>query len=565
MRVLKGKSVFGEIVTGQIYCFKKDDERIPKTFNPNTNEEIERFELAKKNAAREITKLYEKALCEIGEEDAAIFAIHKAILEDPDYNAAIYTMIRNVKVNAEYAVWVVATELAEEISGLAQEYIKERSADIMDVSDRIIKFLIGRVPDVMQTSGDVIVYARNLVPSQTLELDRRKVNAFVTALGTVSSHTAILARTMGIPAVVGTGEGVDADDIDGHFGVVDGFTGEFYIDPDEETFTRLMQKKERESEKRRTLNSFSGLENISMCGRRLALLANICSVEEIKNALSNDAAGIGLFRSEFIYLGAGGFPDEEFQYNTYKTVLKAMTGRQVVIRTMDLGADKSVPGFDFGAEENPSLGYRAIRICLTHQDIFRTQLRALLRASVHGNLAIIFPMIISMNEIMQIKRILAEVREELRSGGYAFSESVPIGIMIETPAAVMISDQLAGEADFFSIGSNDLTQYTLAVDRYNAMLDGLYDTHHEGLLRMIKLAVDNIHRAGKPISICGELATDEELLKVFLAMGVDALSVPPDMILPLRRVLRATDISTCRCNLLRQYCISACPEAVFPE
>lgn len=532
--VLEGKSVFGGIAIGKLSVYHKKDNQVKRIKVTDTEKEVSRFTAAKETAKEQLAGFYEKALKEVGEVNAAIFEVHQMMLEDLDYLESITNMIHTQEVNAEFAVATTGDNFSQMFAAMDDDYMKERAADVRDISNRVISILQGAENGKMTGEEPVILLADDLAPSETVQLDKSKVLSFVTRHGSTNSHTAILARTMNIPALIG----IDfAEDVDGRLGIVDGYKGTFYIDPDEETLKKYRAIQEEDEQKKRLLLELKGKENITKSGRKINLYANIGSVADVANALANDAGGIGLFRSEFLYLEAEDYPSEEAQFLAYKTVAENMAGKKVIIRTLDIGADKQVDYFHLGKEENPAMGYRAIRICLDRKDIFKTQLRALYRASYYGTISIMFPMIISVAEVHQIKEVIAEVKAELSAEGLPYKD-VETGIMIETPAAVMISDLLAKEVDFFSIGTNDLTQYTLAIDRQNPKLDNIYDSHHEAVLRMLQMVVDNGHKEGCWVGICGELGADTGLTETFLEMGFDELSVSPSMILKVREKIR---------------------------
>lgn len=542
MYVIKGKSVFGGIAIGKISFYKKSKEKIKRYKVDDTKLELERFHKARQTAIAQLEKLYNKALTEVGEANAAILQVHQMMLNDLDYLDSIENIITNQGVNAEYAVGVTGDNFARMFSSMDDEYMKERAADVQDISNRIVRVLSKEENNDFQLTEPVIIAAEDLAPSETVQLDKNKVLSFITRQGSTNSHTAILARTMNIPAVIGVGSELK-DEYDGKLAVVDGFTGTVYIEPEEVLLEEMKARKKEDEEKKALLQELKGKENITKDGQKINVYANIGNSTDIGAVLQNDAGGIGLFRSEFLYLEKDTFPTEEEQFSVYKYVAESMAGKKVIIRTLDIGADKQIDYFNLPKEENPALGYRAIRICLTDKEIFKTQLRALYRASAFGNIAIMFPMIISLEEVLEIKEIVREVKDQLRSTGIEFNENLELGIMIETPAAVMISDLLAKEVDFFSIGTNDLYQYTLALDRQNPKLDRFYDPHHLAALRMIKMTVDNAHKNGIWVGICGELAGDLSLTGTFLKMGVDELSVSPGLVLPLRSKIRETDVS----------------------
>ena len=540
MQIYKGKSVFGGIAIGKISVYKKDEQLVKRVKIEDADAEMERYTAARNIAAAQLQKLYDKALKEVGEANAAIFEVHQMMLEDEDYNESVENIIHSQMVNAEYAVASTADNFAQMFEAMDDDYMRGRAADVRDISERVITVLAGGAGSGLDSDEPVIIAADDLAPSETVQLDKDKVLSFVTAHGSENSHTAILARTMGIPALIGTG--IDLDEtVDGKLGIVDGTNGVVYVDPDAELLEEMKNKQQEEQEKKRLLQTLKGKENITLDGQKVMLYANVGNIKDLGIALQNDAGGIGLFRSEFIYLGQDHYPTEEEQFQIYKTVAETMAGRRVIIRTLDIGADKQCDYFELDKEDNPAMGLRAIRICLTRPEIFKTQLRALFRASVYGNINIMYPMIISVDEVRQIKAIVEEVKAELTEQGIEYGNPAQ-GIMIETPASVMMSRELAEEVDFFSIGTNDLTQYTLAIDRQNSKLDKFFDSHHPAVLRMIQMTVENAHKAGIWCGICGELGADQALTKDFLAMGVDELSVSPGSILPLRRIILETDV-----------------------
>ena len=541
MKVYKGKSVFGGIAIGKIQVYGKGEKQVKRTKVEDTEAEILRCRQATQEAMNQLKALYEKALQEAGEAGAAIFEIHQMMLEDEDYQESVENIIHTQEVNAEYAVVQTGDNFAQMFASMEDDYMRGRAADVKDISERLLSILQGEEEEKMSVKEPVIIVADDLAPSETVQLDKDMVLSFVTVHGSLNSHTAILARTIGIPALVGTGLSLD-ETIDGKLGIVDGTDGTFYVEPDEETLSRLQKVRQVELLKKELLQTLKGKENITLDGQNIRLYANIGNIKELEAALQNDADGIGLFRSEFIYLGRDDFPTEEEQLTIYRTVAQAMGKKRVVIRTLDIGADKQCDYFQIDKEENPAMGCRAIRFCLTRPEIFKTQLRALFRASAFGKIAIMYPMITSVWEVRRIKEIVEEVREELKGRGIAYGEPEQ-GIMIETPAAAIISDRLAREVDFFSIGTNDLTQYLLAIDRQNTALDDFCDTRHPAILRMIEQVVENAHRAGIWAGICGELGADLELTRDFLAMGVDELSVSPERILPIRKIVLETDVS----------------------
>ena len=536
MVVCQGKSVLKGIAIGKIYLYEKQEYVLEQKQVADAEAEVARFEAAKETAIGQLDDLYEKALAEAGEEQAMIFDVHKMMLDDGDYLDAITGLIRSEKVNAEYAVHTTGEQFAAVFASMDDDYMKARSADVKDISGRVIRILAGIGDGSIASEEPVILLADDLTPSETVSLDKSKILAFVTRNGSANSHTAILARSMNIPALVQTDvellkeyHGMDA--------VVDGLDGKLYLDPEEAVLAELVQKKEACGRERAELEKLIGLDNVTRDGRKINVYANIGSPEDVDKVLLNDAGGIGLFRSEFLYLGREDYPSEEEQFEIYKEVLSRMEGKKVIIRTLDIGADKQVDYFKLPKEENPAMGYRAIRICLDRIDVFKTQLRAIYRASVYGTAAIMFPMIISVKEILRIKEIVEEVKAELSAAGIEIAP-VELGIMVETPAAVMISEELAKEVSFFSIGTNDLTQYTLAIDRQNQSLDTIYDSHHPAVLRMIRMTIENGHKGGAWVGICGELGADTTLTKTFVDMGIDELSVSPTYVLGLRKAIR---------------------------
>ena len=544
MREYTGKGVYGAIAVGKISIFKKQDTVIQRTSVADTEAEKARVEAAKTAASEQLQAIYEKALKEVGETNAQIFEIHMMMLEDEDYNESIQNIIDTQKVNAEYAVSVTADNFAEMFSAMDDAYMQARAADVRDISDRIIANLTGTAAAQNTSSEKVIICADDLAPSETVSLDKDKVLAFVTAHGSSNSHTAILARNMNIPAVIGVGSDFLKEVQDGTEAIVDGFTGEIFVEPDETTRQRLLEKQKADEEKKRLLLELKGKENVTKDGTKVNIYANIGSVDNIGAVLLNDAGGIGLFRSEFLYLENNDYPSEEQQFLAYKRVLESMAGKKVIIRTLDIGADKQVDYFHLKKEENPAMGFRAIRICLTRPEIFKTQLRALYRASIYGNLGVMFPMITSVSELEKILAICEEVKAELREQSVTYSDTMELGIMIETPAAAIISDRLAPMVDFFSVGTNDLTQYTLACDRQNPDIEPFIDTHHEAILRLIEMSAKNAHANGAWIGICGELAADAALTETFLRMGIDELSVSPAFVLKVRDAVRNVDLRT---------------------
>ncbi len=542
MKQFTGKGVYGAVAMGKISLFKKQDTLIQRTSVTDTEAEKARVEAAKAAASEQLQAIYEKALKEVGETNAQIFEIHMMMLEDDDYNESIQNIIDTQKVNAEYAVSITADNFAEMFSAMDDAYMQARAADVRDISDRIIANLTGNITVQEDSDEKRIICADDLAPSETVSLDKDKVLAFVTAHGSSNSHTAILARNMNIPAVIGVGSDFLKEVQDGTEAIVDGFTGEIFVEPDETTRQRLLEKQRADEEKKRLLLELKGKENVTKDGTKVNIYANIGSVDNIGAVLLNDAGGIGLFRSEFLYLENTDYPNEEQQFLAYKRVLESMAGKKVIIRTLDIGADKQVDYFHLKKEDNPAMGYRAIRICLTRPEIFKTQLRALYRASIYGNLGVMFPMITSVSELEKILAICEEVKAELREQGVTYSDTMELGIMIETPAAAIISDRLAPMVDFFSVGTNDLTQYTLACDRQNPDIEPFIDTHHEAILRLIEMSAKNAHANGAWIGICGELAADTTLTETFLRMGIDELSVSPAFVLKVRDAVRNVDL-----------------------
>ena len=534
MEKYTGKSIFKGIAIGKILFYQKGEQPVKRVKIEDTAEQIKRYEDARAKAAEQLQGLYEKALKEVGEANAAVFEVHQMMLEDDDYIDSVVNIIETQQVNAEFAVATTGDNFAKMFAEMEDDYFKARAADVKDISERMVNILSGNESGGAIGDEPVIVVAEDLAPSETVQMDKEKLLAFVTRLGSANSHTAILARTMNIPALI---EVDIKEEWNGKMAVGDGYTGTFYIDPDEETLKKMQEKKEEDIKARELLQELKGKEDVTVDGKHIKLYANIGGVKDVASVLANDAAGIGLFRSEFLYLEADNYPDEEAQFQAYKTVAENMAGKKVIVRTLDIGADKQVDYFNLDHEENPAMGYRAIRICLDRRDIFRTQLRALLRASAYGNIGIMYPMIISVDEVKEIKKIVESIKAELTEKGIEYGE-VEQGIMIETPAAVMISDLLAEEVDFFSIGTNDLTQYTLAIDRQNSKLDNIYDAHHPAVLRMIQQTIENGHKAGCWVGICGELGADMTLTETFLKMGIDELSVSPTFVLPIRKLIR---------------------------
>nr|WP_330416594.1 phosphoenolpyruvate--protein phosphotransferase [Dorea formicigenerans] len=540
MITLEGKSVFGGVAIGKIQFYKRNEITIKRTRVEDVEAEVERFQNAKAKTLELLKGLYEKALEDVGEANAMIFEAHQLMLEDPDYVESIENIIRTQDVNAEYAIGATADNFAAIFEAMDDAYMQGRAADVRDVSERLLQALSSQNETVMVMDEPVIIAADDLVPSETVQLDKEKVLSFVTMYGSANSHTAILARTMNIPAVIGLGEALK-EEYDGKVAIVDGVDGKVYIDPDEETMASMQKKQKKDQEQKELLNQLKGKENVTKSGQKVNVYANIGNLADVGAVLKNDAGGIGLFRSEFLYLESDTYPTEEQQFAVYKKVAETMAGKKVIIRTLDIGADKQVDYFKLDKEDNPALGYRAIRICLTRPEIFKTQLRALYRASAYGQISIMFPMIISVAEVKKIKEIVEEVKAELRTEGAAFREDVELGIMIETPAAVMVSRELAKEVDFFSVGTNDLTQYTLAIDRQNQKLEDFYDSHHPAVLAMIRMAAESAHAEGKWIGICGELGADVTLTETFLKMDIDELSVAPGMVLKVRQKIREAE------------------------
>lgn len=537
MQIYQGKSVFSGIAIGKIRVYKKNERQVKRVKVENPDAEMARFEEAKAKGIAQLGVLYEKACKEVGEANAAIFEVHQMMMEDDGYNESVENIIKSQGVNAEYAVATTGDNFAQMFSAMDDDYMRERAADVKDISERLISILNGDDTDASLNDEPAIIVADDLAPSETVQMDKDKVLSFVTVHGSLNSHTAILARTMAIPALVGTPLPLD-ESVDGKLGIVDGSDGTIYVDPDKETLAAMQKRRTEEEEKKKLLLTLKGKENITLDGQKILLYANIGNIKDLAAVMQNDAGGIGLFRSEFIYLEQDHYPTEEEQFRIYKQAAETMAGKRVIIRTLDIGADKQCDYFEMEKEENPALGCRAIRICLTRPEIFKTQLRALYRASAYGQIAIMFPMIISVDEVKKIKEMIRLVQEELTEEGVEFRKDVEIGVMIETPAAVMVSHEIAKEVDFFSVGTNDLTQYTLAIDRQNQKLESFYDAHHPAVLSMIRMAAENAHREGKWIGICGELAADLTLTETFLEMGIDELSVAPGMILPLRKTVR---------------------------
>ena len=542
MKTIKGKGVSSGIAIGKIRFIGGEELKVRRIHCENSEAELERFHAAEKISMNQLQNLYDKAVKEVGEANAQIFAIHQMMLEDDDYTSSISNIITSQKVNAEYAVAVTSDNFSEMFSSMDDEYMQARSADVKDISDRLIKNLSGTDSEISGSDEKVIIFADDLSPSETVQMDKNSVLAFVTAKGSSNSHTAILARTMSLPAIVGIGSQLDQS-FNGKTAVVNAVTGEIFIDPDDKTIAEHKKLISQNEERLKLINQLKGKENITVDGRKINIYANIGGLADIGAALKNDAGGIGLFRSEFLYLENNDYPTEEEQFSVYKTAAENMAGKPVIIRTLDIGADKQIDYFNMPKEDNPAMGWRALRICLDRPEIFRTQLRALYRASAYGNIQIMVPMITSVWEVKEIKKIIDDIKKELENENIPFNENTPFGIMIETPAAVMVSDMLAEEVDFFSIGTNDLTQYTLAVDRQNTNIDKYYNPYHPAVLKLINIAVQNAHKKGIWCGICGELGGDPEMTRLFLAMGVDELSMAPGKILEIRKIVRETDTS----------------------
>ena len=541
MQIYNGKSVFCGIAIGKISVYQKKEQQVKRVKIDDPEQEMARYEKAKAEGIKQLQGLYDKALREVGEANAAIFEVHQMMMEDDGYNESVENIIRSQGVNAEYAVATTGDNYAQMFSAMDDDYMRERAADVRDISERLLTILNGEETGAVDADEPKIIVAEDLAPSETVQLDKDKVLSFVTVKGSLNSHTAILARTMAIPALVNTSVSLESE-MDGRLGIVDGADGTFYVDPDEETLAEMKKRQEEDFSRKQLLLTLKGKENVTLDGQKVMLYANIGNIKDLATVIQNDAGGIGLFRSEFIYLEKEDFPTEEEQFQIYRQVAQTMAGKRVIIRTLDIGADKQCDYFHMEHEENPALGCRAIRICLTRPEIFKTQLRALFRASAFGKIAIMYPMITSVQEVRKIKEIVEEVKAELTSQGVEFGNPEQ-GIMIETPAAAIISDDLAKEVDFFSIGTNDLSQYTMAIDRQNPQLDLFFDPHHPAVLRMISLVVENAHKAGIWAGICGELGADQSLTKEFLAMGVDELSVSPGSILPLRKIILETNVT----------------------
>ena len=535
---IEGKSVYSGVAIGRLAIYHKADNQVKREKISDVEAELARFEEARNTAKEQLAGLYEKALKEVGEVNAAIFEVHQMMLDDLDYVESVTNMIQSQEVNADYAVATTGDTLSEVFASMDDDYMRERAADVKDISNRVIAVLQGNGAGGLNADEPVILLADDLAPSETVQLDKSKVLSFVTRHGSTNSHTAILARTMNIPALIG----IDyLEDAEGKMGIVDGYEGKLIIDPPVSVLETYQKRKEADEEKKRLLLELKGKENVTIDGTKINLYANIGSVADVASVLANDAGGIGLFRSEFLYLESSDYPTEEEQFAAYRKVAESMAGKKVIIRTLDIGADKQVDYFHLDKEDNPAMGYRAIRICLDRRDVFKTQLRALYRASYYGTISIMFPMIISVNEVKEIKKVIAEVKAELDEEKIPYKD-VEIGIMIETPAAVMMSEELAQEVDFFSVGTNDLTQYTLAIDRQNPKLDNIYDSHHPAILKMLKMIVDNGHKGGCWVGICGELGADTTLTETFLKMGFDELSVSPSMILKVRQEIRSIEL-----------------------
>ena len=537
MITIQGKSVFGGVSIGKLMFYKRNEKVIKREHISDADAEWKRFEAAKGQAVDQLKELYEKALEDVGEANAMIFEIHQMMLEDLDYLESIENIIRSQEVNAEYAVATTADNFAQMFASMDDAYMQGRAADVKDVSERVLDILCGVSAGVKEMTEPCIIAADDLAPSETVQLDKSKVLGFATMYGSANSHTAILARTMNIPAVIGLGETLSSQ-YDGKMAVIDGFTGILYVDPDEETLARMQEKRAKDLEQKELLNQLKGKENVTRSGQKINVYANIGNVSDLGAVLKNDAGGIGLFRSEFLYLENSTYPTEEQQFQVYRLAAEAMGMKKVVIRTADLGGEKTAECLDLGEENNPEMGYRGIRVSLDKDEIFKTQLRAILRASAYGKMSIMFPMVTDVKEVQQAKLLLEKIKKELKDEKIPFNEEIQIGVMIETPAAVMISGELAREADFFSIGTNDLTQLTLGMDRTNSKLDHFYNPHHPALLKMIRIIANNVHLEGKTISICGDLAADLDMTEQFLQMGIDELSVAPNQVLALRKKIR---------------------------
>ncbi len=552
MITISGKTVCAGVAFGPVFVFSREESTIKRHHIESSDDEIARFEKAREKAIDELGKLYDKAIAEVGEANAMIFQIHQMMLEDLDYIESIKNIITDQLINAETAVGQTCDNFVQMFRAMDDSYMRERSADVKDVSERLIKILSGKEKSGIASDKPVIIVSDDLAPSETVQFDKNKILAFVTEGGSTSSHTSILARMMNIPAIIGAKD-VMSSDIDGHDAIIDGFTGTLYIDPDDDTIAKMTAKKKEVEEQNKLLQQLKGHDSITKDGQHIELCANIGKVQDIGNVLKNDAEGIGLFRSEFLYLESMDYPSEDVQFGAYKEVLSKMVNKRVIIRTLDIGADKQVDYFNMPKEENPAMGIRAIRICLQRPEVFKTQLRALYRASVFGKLAIMFPMIASEWEVLKVLEIIDEVKSELDSEGIAYSKNIELGCMIETPAAAVISDILSKHLDFFSIGTNDLTQYTLAADRQNSDIGEFCDTHHTAVLRLINHVVQNAHKNNTWVGICGELGADLSLTELFLAIGVDELSVTPNAILPIRKKVTETDVSKIKDEVLSKY------------
>ena len=539
----KGKGIYGAITEGKVSVFKRREAQVRRLHISDIEAEKSRIKQAKEKAITQLSEIYEKALKEVGETNAQIFEIHIMMIEDDDYNEAVENIIDSQSVNAEYAIALTSDNFAEMFEAMEDAYMQARAADVKDISNRLISCLTDFSNNTESSDGKVIICADDLAPSETVSLDKKNVLAFVTSYGSSNSHTAILARNMNIPAVIGVGDKFLETIKDGDYMAVNGYTGEIFVNPDEQTLNDLREKQKADMEKKQLLLKLKGKENVTLDGTEVKIFANIGGVDGIGSVLLNDAGGIGLFRSEFLYLENNDYPSEEQQFKVYKKVLESMAGKKVIIRTLDIGADKQADYFNLGKEDNPALGLRAIRLCLTRPEMFRTQLKALYRASAFGNLGIMFPMITSVGELEKVLNICEEVRTELKANGIEYNENTEVGIMIETPAAAIISDLLAPMVDFFSVGTNDLTQYTLACDRQNPQLESFCDAHHEAVMRLIEFSATNAHKHNKWIGICGELAADTTLTERFLRMGIDELSVSPSYVLKLRDTVRKIDLN----------------------
>ena len=541
MIIYEGKSVFSGIAIGKLSVYKKNEQTVKREKVADVEAEVARYADAREKTIEQLQALHDKAVKEVGEAGAEIFEAHQLMVEDEDYIESVENIIRSQSVNAEFAVAETGDNFQKMFLEMEDEYFRGRAADIKDISERIINCLLGGGSGGIESDEPVIVVADDLAPSETVQMDKDKILSFVTVHGSANSHTSILAKTMNIPAIIGCPVPL-TDEMNGKEAVVDGFEGKVYVDPDPDILAEKKKLLLKEQEKKALLQQLKGKENVTLDGQKINLYANIGNTKDLALVLENDAGGIGLFRSEFIYLGSDDYPTEDEQFAIYKQVAQTMAGKKVIIRTLDIGADKQADYFNLPHEENPALGLRAIRICLTRPDVFKTQLRAILRASAFGKISIMFPMIISVDEVKKIKEIVAEVKKELDEIGVDYDKNIELGIMIETPAAVMMAEELAKEVDFFSVGTNDLTQYTLAIDRQNQSLDEFYDSHHPGLMKMLKMVVDGAHKGGAWAGICGELGSDLTLTKEFLAMGYDELSVSPGRILPLRKIVLETNV-----------------------